>query len=181
MRTYIADIIPRLSKFSEQLDNLTLLTDQHWIALDSIPGQKIVYIFRRNNELLISTNGQVERGRWEFIGKNSILLDLDKITYLLHHGFFDKNILALKVDSKEEYAVFVSELRVATELNSIQAVNNFLQEKYFDKSIDQEYEINETYENISENDKEFKRIFPVVMAILLFLTVLLFISIINKN
>jgi hypothetical protein len=66
------------------------LTDQHWIALDSISGQKIIYIFRRNNELLISTNGIVERGRWEFIGKNSILLDLDKINYLLRHGFLTK-------------------------------------------------------------------------------------------
>ena len=133
MKTYIADIIPRLSKFSKELDNLTLLTEQHWVALDIISGQKRVYIFRRNNELLVSTGGQVERGKWEFISKNSLLLDIDNATYLLRHGFFDENILALKVDSKEEYAIFVNESKFDRELNSIQAINDFLQEKYFDK------------------------------------------------
>jgi hypothetical protein len=133
MKTYIADIIPRLSKFSKQLDNLTLLTEQHWVALDIISGQKRVYIFRRNSVLLVSTGGQVERGKWEFISKNSLLLDIDNATYLLRHGFFDENILALKVDSKEEYAIFVNESKFDRELNSIQAINDFLQEKYFDK------------------------------------------------
>jgi hypothetical protein len=133
MKTYIADIIPRLTRFSKQLDNLTLLTEQHWIALDIISEQKQVYIFRRNNELLVSTGGQVERGKWEYIGKNSLLLDLNKSTYLLRHGFFDENILALKIDSKEEYAIFVNESKFDRELNSITAINDFLNEKYFDK------------------------------------------------
>jgi hypothetical protein len=133
MKTYIVDIIPRLSKFSKQLDNLTLLTEQYWVALDIISGQKRVYIFRRNNELLVSTGGQVERGKWEFIGKNALLLEIDNATYLLRQGFFDENILALKVDSREEYAIFVNESKFDRELNSIQAIKNFLQEKYFDK------------------------------------------------
>jgi hypothetical protein len=53
MRTYLADIIPKIQRFSKQLDNLTLLTNQHWVVIDGIW------------ELLISTNGRVETGKRE--------------------------------------------------------------------------------------------------------------------
>ena len=73
MRTYISDIIPRIQKFSQKLDNLTLLTNQHWVVIDDIYKAKIVCIFRQNNELLISQNGKVEKAKWEYLGHNSLL------------------------------------------------------------------------------------------------------------
>ena len=179
MKTYIADIIPRLSKFSKQLDNLTLLTEQHWVALDIISRQKRVYIFRRNNELLVSTGGQVERGKWEFIGKNSLLLDIDNAAYLLRHGFFDENILALKVDSKEEYAIFVNESKFDRELNSIQAINDFLQEKYFDKPTGPTAEPRKLSQTEIENDgfsvsdKQIKVIVAIGIVVIVLILLIL--------
>ena len=73
MRTYISDIIPRIQKFSQKLDNLTLLTNQHWVVIDDIDNTKNVYIFRQNNELLISQNGKVEKAKWEYLGHNSLI------------------------------------------------------------------------------------------------------------
>jgi hypothetical protein len=102
MNTYIADIIPRLSNYSKRLDNLTLLADQHWVALNMISHEKCVYIFRRNNELLVSKNGLVERGKWEFIGKDSLLIEVYNISRLFKHGFLDENVLALKVYKRVE-------------------------------------------------------------------------------
>jgi hypothetical protein len=75
MRTFISDIIPRIQKFSQKLDNLTLLTNQHWVVIDDIDNTKNVYIFRHNNELLISQNGKVEKAKWEYLGNNSLLID----------------------------------------------------------------------------------------------------------
>lgn len=63
MKTFIADIIPRIQKYSQKLDNLTLLTNQHWVVVDEITNSKTVYIFRPNNELLISKNGKVEKAK----------------------------------------------------------------------------------------------------------------------
>lgn len=152
MKTYIADIIPRISKYSKQLDNLTLLTEQQWVAVDFISGTKRVYVFRKNNDLLVSTDGQVERGKWDFIGNNSLLLDIEKATYLLRHVFIDENILALKVDSKEEYLLFLNESKFDRELNSIQAINDFLQEKYFELSTGQTVEPIKLSQTEIEND-----------------------------
>jgi hypothetical protein len=63
MKTYFADIIPKIQRFSEKLDNLALLTNQHWVLIEGIEQNKTVYIFRNNNELLISINGKVEKGK----------------------------------------------------------------------------------------------------------------------
>lgn len=133
MKTFLSDIFPKLQRYSEKLDNLTLLTNQHWVCIDEL-SNKTVYIFRSNNDLLISTNGKVEKAKWEYLGNKSLLIDRKEETYLFKHGFFDENILALKVDSNEEYAVFVNENKYEGELNSIDKVYDFLRKKYLDTS-----------------------------------------------
>jgi hypothetical protein len=135
MKTFLSDIFPKIQRYSEKLDNLTLLTNQHWVSIDDIQSSKTVYIFRTNNELLVSTNGKVEKAKWEYLGNKSLLIDKKLDSYLFKHGFFDENILALKVDSSEEYAVFVNENKYDGELNSIDRVFDFLRRKYLDPSI----------------------------------------------
>jgi len=140
MKTFIADIIPRLQEFSQKLDNLTLLTNQHWVVVDEIANSKMVYIFRPNNELLISRNGRVDRGKWEYLGNSTLLIDLTDGAYLFRHGFFDENILALKIDGKEEYAFLVNETKFDKELNSSERILEFLQRKYIEPCQRQQVE-----------------------------------------
>jgi hypothetical protein len=61
MKTFLTDIFPKIQRYSERLDNITLLTNQHWVSIDDILSTKTVFIFRTNNELLVSTNGKVEK------------------------------------------------------------------------------------------------------------------------
>ena len=136
MRTFIADIIPKIQRFSQRLDDLTKLTNQHWVLLGDINQTKRVFIFRANNQLLISDNGIVEKGSWEYLGNNSLLLDTKNESYLLKHGFFDENVIALKIDSTDRYAFFVNETKYHGELNSIQDALNFLENKYLKKNGD---------------------------------------------
>ena len=135
MQTYISDIIPKIQRFSQKLDNLTLLTNQHWVVIDEIDNSKNVYIFRQNNELLISQNGKVEKAKWEYLGNNSLLIDKKDNSYLFKHGFFDENILALKIDNQNEYAFLINENRFDGELNSLEKVIQFLTKKYIEPSI----------------------------------------------
>jgi len=141
MKTYFSDIIPKIQRFSHKLDNLTMLTNQHWVVLDEIENTKNVYIFRQNNELLIATNGKVEKGKWEYLGSNSILIDTKNESYLFKHGFFDKNILALKIDSSEEYAFLINETRFYKKLNSLSAIMEFLEKNYLQANVKQENKI----------------------------------------
>lgn len=130
MKTYFADIIPKIQRFSQALDNLTLLTNQHWVLIDNVDENKNVYIFRPNNELLIARNGKVEKAKWEHLGHSSILIDLSSGSYLFRHGFFDENVLALKVDSRNEYAFFVNENKYSGEFSSPENIIEFLSKLY---------------------------------------------------
>ena len=130
MKTYISDIIPKIQRYSKQLDNLTLLINQHWVVIDDVNKTKIVYIFRQNNELLISQNGKVEKAKWEYLDHNSLLIDKKDESYLFKQGFFDENVLALKIDGTEEYAFLVNETKYDKELNTLAAIVGFLNEKY---------------------------------------------------
>lgn len=135
MKTFIADIIPKIRRFSQELDNITLLTNQHWVVIDEINNSKTVYIFRSSGELLISQNGIVEKARWEYLGSNSLLIDKKDISYLFRHGFFDENVLALKVDGKEEYAFLINETKFTGEMNSIHSITGFLSAKYINNPV----------------------------------------------
>jgi len=130
MKTFIADIIPKIQRFSDKLDNLTLLTNQHWVLIENLEKEKQVYLFRPNNELLVSKNGKIEKGKWEYLGNKSLLIDQGDQAFLFKHGFFDENLLALKIDSKDEYALFVNENKYNGDLNSSIKVIQFLTENY---------------------------------------------------
>jgi|GEM_PF-1265798 len=146
MKTYLTDIIPKIKRYSEKLDNLTLLTNQHWVVLDELKNSKFVYIFRSNQDLLISQNGRIEKGKWEYLGNNSLLIDRKDESYLFRHGFFDKNILALKVDGKDEFAFLINENNYTGELNSIEKVLAFLEQKYLRMIPKNQIDIGHCYE-----------------------------------
>jgi len=135
VKTYFSDIIPRIERYSQELDNLTLLTNQHWVVIDDINKTKIVYIFRQNKELIISQNGRVEKAKWEYLDHNSLLIDRKDESYLFKQGFFDENILALKIDGTEEYAFFVNETKYNKDVNSLIGVIEFLNQKYIQAPI----------------------------------------------
>lgn len=163
MKTFLLDIFPKIQRYSERLDNLTLLTNQHWVSIDNILSNKTVYIFRSNNELLISTNGKVEKAKWEYLGNKSLLIDKKADSYLFKHGFFDENILALKVDSSEKYAVFVNENKYNGEINSIERVTEFLNQKYLDPKYiptikTEAFNTHINTENNKRNDYDYKTI-----------------------
>lgn len=131
MKTYLLDIIPKIKRFSQKLDDLTILTNQHWVVIDEATDKKVVFIFReKGNQLLISGNGKIEKGTWEHLGNNSILIDREDGSFLFKHGFIDDYILALKIDGKDEYALLVNEIKFEEKINSISNVLKFLEERY---------------------------------------------------
>ena len=76
MKTFIADIFPKIQNYSQKLDDLTILANKHWVSIDNITTNKTVYIFRNNSELLSSRNGKVEKAKWEYLGNKSLLIEI---------------------------------------------------------------------------------------------------------
>ena len=130
MQTYLSDIIPSISRFSKQLNDETLLTSRHWVVIEELENRKSIYIFRKNRDLLISTNGLVERGTWDSLGNDKILIEQNGKAFLFRHGFFEDDFLALQLDGGDEYAFLVNEQRFDENLNSVLSIHSFLTKKY---------------------------------------------------
>lgn len=127
---YLLDIIPKIQAFSKKLDENSLLINQHWVSVNEIANSKTVFIFRDNEQLLISQNGRIERAKWEYVGANSLIIDRNSESYLFKHGFLDETVLALKVDGTETYALFVNETKYGKDVNTVTDLTAFLKAKY---------------------------------------------------
>lgn len=113
MRGYIANVLPRLKKYSARLDNLALFTDHPWIQSDD-SGDRTVFVFRsEGNELLISKNGNVKTCSWEYLDyMNSLLVEVGGQKKLYNQGFIDEDVMILSKDGKNNYLLLANENKV---------------------------------------------------------------------
>lgn len=105
-------IFSQLIGFSHSLNDLFILLDHPWVVETNNLNQRIVYIFSSNKELVISTNGSVEIGRWEYYSNaNSLLISTNQSQTLYSQIFIDDKVLLLKHDGGDQLTIFVNEKR----------------------------------------------------------------------
>lgn len=139
MVDYLKSILPRLQLYSKQLNEEANFVDVPWAFRDG-DGAVVTYLFRRNNELLVTKQGEVVTGRWEFIASlRSLLVEYDGRKRLYNQGYLDpeKAVLILRKDSTEELFVLgnkevIADLDVAGYLegrmNLLEGKNSLYQE-----------------------------------------------------
>ena len=135
METNLSIIIPRVSKLSQKFDNTSLIISHHWVLVDEINSKKKLYIFRKNKELLISEDGKVDIASWRYLGKNTLLIEKKSVKNLYKHGFFDENLIAIKIQDEENYSFFVNEEKYDHGLNSENKIVKYLYKKYLNNTI----------------------------------------------
>jgi len=170
MQTYISNIIPSLARFSKKLDDITLLTSKHWVILNETTQIKSTYIFRNNKELIVSENGIVVHGTWDYLGFNKILLRFNNNSFLFQHGFLEDDILALQLDGRNEYAFFINERR--SDLNTLSRIDSYLSKKFLNTDglpMDNEYDGFWTFELV------------IALTIIGFFLLIIFVTMYNND
>ena len=145
MKTYILDSINRIKRLGENLDAKNILCNKSWQIFNDT-GEKELYIFQENGDILLSTNGIVSQGKWQYISANkSILISVKENSYMLHPSFSINNIMAMNLDGTERYMLMIEEQSLlALQLKSLEDLNQYL------LSIENEDER-------KEKDKEYKK------------------------
>ena len=110
---FLNNILPRIKQFSATLDQKELFVDKPWAVIDEELNQQ-KYIFRRSGELIMSLNGQVSMGNWEYLPEaKCILLDRVSDKILLNHNFLDPAVMILKKDGpKNENLILANEVLI---------------------------------------------------------------------
>lgn len=126
---YLENLLPRIKQYSKDLDRKEIFIEIPWITIDE--KQKIhKYIFKRNGELIMSSNGQVKIGSWEYLASAKCLL-IDRIEdkILLNQYFVDVAVMALKMDGANENFILANE-QIIPDFN----VSEYLMKLYYQKN-----------------------------------------------
>jgi ribosomal protein S17 len=98
MKIYLQNLVNDLKQFSASLDKQSMLVNKPWALIDSELGiQKL--IFEKNNDLILSKNGEVTIGKWKYLAEaKCLLIDRGEDKILCNEMYFDDSVLMLKVD-----------------------------------------------------------------------------------
>lgn len=143
MKSYFENILPKILSFSNKLDSLSNLVDEPWAVYNN-PKEK--YIFRNNNQLLYSNNGNVSIGKWELLNRaNSILIEQNNCFRLFNHGFLDNSILMLRIDGGDELFILANTNKI-----SPSEVEKYIEETYLKRTQNPESQLPPSLDNSSE-------------------------------
>ena len=130
MKTFLLSAVKRLKSYSQKLDAKSILYDKSWEVFNE-NGDKELMIFRTNQELLISRNGIIQKGKWELLDIANIIIDVGEKSYLFNASYIEDNFLALKLDGTEEYMVMIeADMMNRFSLNSVKSIESYLDNRY---------------------------------------------------
>lgn len=85
------------------------LIKKNWVLLKESEEERQIYIFQKDQTLLIANSGDVIKGKWEEVGDNSLMIEFDNKSTLYQPSYESESIFILKVYGKEQYLYLVEE------------------------------------------------------------------------
>jgi hypothetical protein len=130
MNIYIKSIVRQLKNHSATLERTSIFLDKPWALIDDeLEMQKL--IFKGNKELILSKNGQVQMGKWDYFPEaKSILIDRgnnDRI--LCNEAFIDRGVMILRKDGTDNNFFILANENVVPDLDA----NRYLKELRYQK------------------------------------------------
>jgi len=93
-----------------------------------------VYLFKPNNELIISEDNQITKTRWSFINSNFISITTEDGMILIKAYYKDKDMLVLNQKESEDYAFFINSSAYETTIDTKEDVQQYFKDKYLKKA-----------------------------------------------
>lgn len=130
MNIYLKSIVRQLKNHSATLERTSIFLDKPWALIDDdLEMQKL--IFKGNKELILSKNGQVQMGKWDYFPEaKSILIDRgnnDRI--LCNEAFIDKGVMILRKDGTDNNFFILANENIVPDLDA----NRYLKELRYQK------------------------------------------------
>ena len=124
MKIFLQNIVRGLKNFSKSLDKKSILVEKPWALIDSdFEIQKL--IFKKNKELIMSKDGQVVMGKWDYLPEaKSLLIDRGKDTILCNEGFIDDGVLVLKMDGTNNNFFVLANENIVPDLDAYTYLKN---------------------------------------------------------
>ena len=118
MKVFLQHIVSEMKNYSKRLDQQSILIDKPWALIDSdFEIQKL--IFKKNKELIMSKNGQVVMGSWEYLAEaRSLLIDRGKDKILCNEAFINEGVMILKMDGTNNTFFILANENIVPDLDA---------------------------------------------------------------
>jgi hypothetical protein len=110
MQEFINNLIPRLKILSKSLDQVEVFVDKAWVYTDE-NNNIHEYTFLRDQRLIVSFNGQIQKGKWELLPTGKLLLDIANENMMLENAFINKAILVLKKNGMDDQPFILFDIK----------------------------------------------------------------------
>jgi hypothetical protein len=129
MKVYLKSIVNQLQNYSTTLDKTSILIDKPWALIDEeFEMQKL--IFKKDKQLILSKNGQVQIGKWDYFPEaKSLLIDRNTDKILCNEAFIDNGVLILKLDGTENRFFMLANENLVPDLDGKKYLNNLRRQK----------------------------------------------------
>lgn len=129
MKLYLKSIVKQLRNYSATLDKTSILIDKPWALIDDeFEMQKL--IFKKDKELILSKNGQVQIGKWDYFPEaKSLLIDRNTDKILCNEAFIDKGVMVLRLDGTDSRFFILANENIVPDLDA----NRYLKELRYQK------------------------------------------------
>jgi hypothetical protein len=129
MKLYLKSIVKELRNYSATLDKTSILIDKPWALIDDeFEMQKL--IFKKDKELILSKNGQVQIGKWDYFPEaKSLLIDRNTDKILCNEAFIDKGVMVLRLDGTDSRFFILANENIVPDLDA----NRYLKELRYQK------------------------------------------------
>lgn len=129
MKTYLQNIVPQLKNFSLSLDKAAILINKPWAFIDD-EGEVQKLIFKKNKELILSKNGKVTEGKWDYFPEaKSLLINRGTDKILCNEVFIDEGVLIMKLDGTNNQFFVLSNENIVSNLDVIGYLNSLRRKK----------------------------------------------------
>ena len=109
MEQYIKNIIPNIQQYGKKLSQKENFVNKTWLLVNN-DNDFIQYTFKKNYELIISTNGDAIRGKWDILTQTKILVESTNETIQFENLFLNQDIIVLlKPSINEELFILINE------------------------------------------------------------------------
>jgi len=125
MEEYLRNILPRLKRYSNQLNKVEMFIEKPWLKFNE--NERIEYTFERNKTLIISTNGNAQVGTWELLSTGKLLIQKPNGSEQLEPQFLNNNLFILTKPNSEDYlSLLINEKIINSNFSIENFINNYL-------------------------------------------------------
>ena len=172
----IKKVFSKVKGTKEKISDLSLLSNKSWIKTTSTDTRE-VWIFKKDNTLIISKNGIVEIGKWEYFNESkSILIVLSNENKLFSQVIVGGSSLTIELDGAGEIISFEDEALIASVIPEITNSNEVISEPI--KAEPTEEELIEEQLQVKRDD--FKRYIAIFVLLLLLFWVIDYTLVFNQ-